>query len=254
MRRTLLSVLAVVACAGCSQSAPSAAPSTAPALTSSEAAPAPQAPAQPAAAEAPAKSLAVSDGEPAPPESTPTQVAATAKPRTAAKPVVAQYADDVPTVLLTAAERAQLKVGVGDQMPAIELPKREGGSAPLESLAGEQATVVLFWGADRWMSHTALADLAKEVAGAPDRQGVNVVGVAVGLKVDAVAAELEKSGAKFPQLLDADGRALAQLGAPKLPRVYVLDAAGKIAWFDVEYSEATRRDLHATLAALAPPQ
>ena len=36
-----------------------------------------------------------------------------------------------------------------------------------------------------------------------------------------------------------------------LPRIYVLDAQRRIAWFDIEYSEATRRELQQTLAALA---
>ena len=36
----------------------------------------------------------------------------------------------------------------------------------------------------------------------------------------------------FPNLLDADGKAFAQVGSEKLPRTFVLDPSGKILWFD----------------------
>jgi len=44
-------------------------------------------------------------------------------------------------------------------------------------------------------------------------------------------------------LLDADGSAMAKVGLEKLPRTYLLDAQGKILWFDIEYSRSTRREL-----------
>jgi hypothetical protein len=36
-----------------------------------------------------------------------------------------------------------------------------------------------------------------------------------------------------------------------MPRVYVIDGNHRIAWFDIEFSEATRRELRQTLATLA---
>jgi len=54
----------------------------------------------------------------------------------------------------------------------------------------------------------------------------------------------------FAQLLDTSGSALAQVGSVALPRLYVLDPAGQIVWFDIEYSESTRRELSQTLGVL----
>lgn len=155
----------------------------------------------------------------------------------------------IPPVLLTAGHQALCKVGVGDQFPAIELPKLAGGEASLQQLAGKQGTVVCIWRPDRWMSRAALKDLAG-LAKSDVAEGFTFVGIAVGQSADAAQAELQKAGAEFTQLLDAEAATLAQVGPDSLPRLYVLDAQGKIVWFDIEFSEATRRELRQTLAAL----
>lgn len=167
--------------------------------------------------------------------------------REAAKPVVGDPAAGVPEVFLSAGHSKLCKVNVGDVIPTIELPKLDGGNATLESLAGPKATVVVFWTADRWMSATALEDLGR----LEPPEGVAIVGIAVNVKADAAPGVVEKTGAEFPQLVDADGTAFAQVGEAALPRIYVLDGQRRVAWFDIEYSEATRRELEQTLAVLA---
>lgn len=196
----------------------------------------------------------VEDAAAEPEEAETTETAATASAdappvtREAAKPVVESYADGVPPVLLSAGHAALCKVMVGDAFPKIELPTLDGGSVQqLASLAGQRATVVVFWTGDRWMSESVLRDLAAMEL----NEGVAVVGIATKVAQDAAGNLLAKTGAKFPQLFDADGQALAAVGQDALPRIYVLDGEGRIAWFDLEYSEATRRELAQTLAALA---
>ena len=44
----------------------------------------------------------------------------------------------------------------------------------------------------------------------------------------------------FPILMDPSGDYFSQVATERLPRIYVLDRDGKIAWFDVDYSR--RRD------------
>jgi hypothetical protein len=100
------------------------------------------------------------------------------------------------------------------------------------------------------MSRIAVADVAKDVAAKIKDKSVVVVGIVEAKNAQDAQADLAKFGAKFPQLLDGDGAAFAQVGTNSLPRVYVLDAQRKIAWFDIEFSEATRRELAQTLAAL----
>ena len=128
-------------------------------------------------------------------------------------------------------------------------PKLGGGDAKVADLAGKKATVVLFWAPDRWMAEGALVDLGIEAA-AFGGKGAGFVGIVEGPANDKTDGLIKSAGTGLTQLADADGAALAQVGELALPRIYVLDSQGKVAWFDIEYSEATRRELRQTLAEL----
>jgi peroxiredoxin len=164
--------------------------------------------------------------------------------------VVSEYAPNVPPVFLSGGHAQLCRVLVGDEFPAIELPQMGSGPTKLSAFAGQKATVVLFWTPDQWMSRVALSDIGKDIAAKARDSSVGVIGVVVGTTEESAKATMEKAGAKFSQLVDADGSALAQVGTGALPRVYVLDGNHRVAWFDIEYSEATRRELQQTLAAL----
>jgi peroxiredoxin len=172
------------------------------------------------------------------------------KPRTAfyradAKPAV------MPHVLLSKGDEAACKVKVGDAMPAMELPKLGGTSkTKLADLYGKNATVVVFWKGDRRMSQQQLADIKTDIVEPFHNEGVAVVGVAVDESAKDAEAAVKKSGATIPNLHDADGKAFAQIGSGRFPRTYVLDPSGKIVWFDIEYSLATRRELHQALEVI----
>lgn len=156
---------------------------------------------------------------------------------------------NIPPVLLTAGHRKLCLVNVGDTMPVFNLPLLGGDMTDLSNLYGKQATIVLFWHPDRWMARAALTDftaLVKQL----DAQQVSMIGIAVGQPAGAVQAKLNQVQATFPQLLDTTSAAFAQVGTVALPRIYVLDTEGKIVWFDIEYSEATRRELRQTLDVL----
>jgi peroxiredoxin len=164
-----------------------------------------------------------------------------------AKDAPEDEAPSIPKVFLTSEHSALCRVRTGDSLPAISLPQLRGGDTELAELQGKQATVVLFWSDDPWMSETALADLAQlDVS-----EDVAIVGIAVKLANNEVQAATEKASAKFPIMLDADGKAFNQIGMTKLPRVYVLNEAGEILWFDIEYSQSTHRELKQTLDVLA---
>lgn len=156
----------------------------------------------------------------------------------------------VPPVLLSADHAKLCKLTVGDQFPAIELPTLDGAAAKVADLAKGKPTVVLFWTPDRWMSRSALADVNQTIANAKGRE-IAAVAIVEGAVNDGVKQIIADSGAKFPQLADADGAAFAQVGEQALPRIFVLDKAGKIAWFDIEFSQASRREMQQALAALA---
>jgi len=156
----------------------------------------------------------------------------------------------IPPVLLSAGHRNLCRVHVGDRLPAIELSRLGGDVTDLADLQGKRATIVLFWHPDRWMAQEALRDFSAHVrqwAG----ESVAWVGIACGQPAEAAQAQLAAVQANFPQLLDQDDHAFSlvstSVGTTSLPRIYVLDAAGKIVWFDIEYSEATRRELRQTI-------
>jgi peroxiredoxin len=155
----------------------------------------------------------------------------------------------VPPVLLTKQHEALCRVKVGDKLPEIELPKVLGGNAKLSALYGKAATVVVFWKGDRQMALDELADLGPDVVQKFGPRGVDVVGIAVSESTGDVQSVVEKTAASFPQLLDADGKAFDKVGSQKFPWTLVLDANGKIIYFDLEYSLATRRELQQALLA-----
>jgi peroxiredoxin len=159
-------------------------------------------------------------------------------------------AAQVPKVELSKAEQVLCKLKVGDAMPKFELPKVEGGNASLASLMGKKATVVVFWKGDRRMAREQLADMGPDVVEPFADKGVEVIGIAVDELANNAQATLQKAKATFPNLVDAGGKVFAQVGSQRLPRTFVLDASGKIVWFDIEYSLMTRRELKQTLNAL----
>lgn len=156
----------------------------------------------------------------------------------------------IPHVSLSTLHAKWCVANVSDAFPEIELPQLGGPNTKLATLYGKKATVVLFWSEDRWMSKMALHDLVYFVVGEHEPADVAIVGIAVQLPAGFAQRLLNQSKAKFPQLLDTSGSALARVGSVALPRLYVLDPEGNIVWFDIEYSESTRRELQQTLEVL----
>ncbi|MEE8452472.1 MAG: redoxin domain-containing protein [Thermoguttaceae bacterium] len=166
----------------------------------------------------------------------------------------------IPEVRLTDALRATCVLFVGQTMPEAELPGLDGQLHPLRALYGEKLTVVCFWtlGSTEITQVFAggiLADLAGDVAMPYADKGVQVIAINEGdsiENVDALAGEVEvedevKVKQVLPIFLDPDGALFAQVANERLPRIYVLDAEGKILWFDMEYSEITRDELLQTI-------
>jgi peroxiredoxin len=74
-------------------------------------------------------------------------------------------------------------------------------------------------------------------------KGVAVVGISVKDSPEAARKAVEQAGVKYVNLLDPQGTYFAKVATEKIPRVYLLDASGKVLWLDIEYSTSTRRDL-----------
>lgn len=152
---------------------------------------------------------------------------------------------EIPKVILSAQHQAMCQVDIGDALPALTLTGDQG-QVELKSLLGKKATVVAVVGYQHWMNPALLQDLPGDVLKPYEKKGVEVVVVKTGNS----PAKLPK-GSPLAMLGDPTGEQFAKLGSGRQPRVYVLDAAGKILWFDIEYSRSTRRDLKQTLASVA---
>jgi peroxiredoxin len=158
----------------------------------------------------------------------------------------------LPPVFLSKSEQPLCKVKVGDAMPPVKLPKLDKGEeVDLATMYGRTATLVVFWKSDRRMAQQQLADIGPDVIEPFGKAGLSVIGIAVDETPESAKAALEKHGANFPNLLDENGKAFAQVGSERLPRTYLIDPQGKILWFDIEYSNATRRELQQALRAVS---
>jgi peroxiredoxin len=149
----------------------------------------------------------------------------------------------MPEVKMPAALAQTCLVKVGDAMPEAALANLEGKPAALRSLLGKKLTAVLFWQSDNMYATQALEYLELDVVKQFGAKGVQAVGINVKDAPDAARKAVEESAAKYVNLLDPAGAYYAKVATEKIPRVYLLDAAGKVLWFDIEYSTSTRRDL-----------
>jgi len=146
-------------------------------------------------------------------------------------------------VLLTEQHEQLCHVLVGDQMPDLAVQNFAGSQVQLSSLYGERATVVFFWESELLFARWELADLGPGIAAKYGDLGVQVVGINVGDLAEVAQQQISAAGATYPQLHDPSGEAFSKVGKEKLPRTYLLDASGKILWFDIEYSRSARREL-----------
>ncbi len=147
-----------------------------------------------------------------------------------------------PQVVLSRAHELTCLVAVGDVLPNLSLARLSGEEVTLDSLRGDQLTVVVFWNNRLAFAREQFSRLAVEVARPYRHLGVNVVAVNVGDPVE----QIELHGVPQDEVtcvLDVAGTAIEQVATAKLPRTYLIDGEGRILWFDIEYSRTTRRQL-----------
>lgn len=164
-----------------------------------------------------------------------------------------EAADDkasVPPVQMTEQHRKLVHVKEGEPFPNLKLPRVADEPIEFNKLRGKAATVVVIWSDDHWMTQAALTDLAKDVPRLFGKKPVSMVGIAVNQTSEAAQATLAKHQVQFPHLVDADGEAVKQVTEAALPNIFAVGPDGKVAWFDIEYSEASRRELRQTIEAL----
>lgn len=153
----------------------------------------------------------------------------------------------IPEVVLSEQHASLCKVRVADPFPNLELPNLDGEKRSLTELFGAKLTLVVFWNATQTTGLEELSDLSRYYLPRFGDKGLAVVAINTGDQPQLAHELANHVGTGYPVLCDSDGEALKQVATGKLPRTYLLDASGKVLWFDLEYSPTTRRDLAAAI-------
>lgn len=173
---------------------------------------------------------------------------AAAKPAPVAEPTTPKAVEPPPKPTMPKTTFTEMRtktnlVNVGDAMPNAALQDLGGQPVELRSLFGPKLTVVCFWNGQGTSNLQALSELEKYIAQIYGQKGVAVIGINQGDQPQVIKEKVKLAAAKFPILQDPAGDYFKKVATETLPRIYLLDASGKILWFDTEYSRGTRRDL-----------
>lgn len=156
----------------------------------------------------------------------------------------------IPKVELADMDAKMCLVKVGDVLPDAELPDLAGKKQQLRDLYGPRLTIVFFWSAEGPYGVEELQDMANGLCDSFADKGLRVIGVDCGDSAAVATENASAAAATFPILLDDDGALLAKVARARLPRSYLLDASGRILWFDMEYSRSTQHDLIQAMEAV----
>jgi peroxiredoxin len=149
-----------------------------------------------------------------------------------------------PEVILSQYHAQTCVIGVGDLFPSATLPDLDGNPRELTQLYGDRMTIILFWNAKAFYAREQFTRIMHECHKRYGALGVRVVAINVGDSPEVVQELATKHGVTIPCLLDADRKVFAQAATDLLPRTYLLDAGGRVVWFDLEYSRSQRLELH----------
>ncbi|PSQ79681.1 MAG: thioredoxin family protein [Bacteroidetes bacterium QS_8_68_15] len=140
------------------------------------------------------------------------------------------------TLTLAGAAGAAAQCAIGSSMPAAsqQMPNATGAAASLSSLAGDNATVVIFWSNQcPWTKkyEQRVLDLASKY----DGQGGQFVLVNANSTSDFPQESLsaikeQASGYSMPYLKDQGGQLADAFGAKRTPHVFVYDGQGTLAY------------------------
>lgn len=139
---------------------------------------------------------------------------------------------------------------VGDTIPAITRSDLDGKQTSLDTLRGQgKLAVLLFWDSKTPLGPHALKSLQRYLI---DEQGsdVKVIAINRGESATQVRKIVTQTGISFPVLLDEDAAVFSQFATSTVPRIYLVDAAGKILWLEVPFQgQTTIKTLKQAIAA-----
>lgn len=165
-----------------------------------------------------------------------------AKTRKKTKPVYKPKPEEppkIPTVVLSKEFEEKCRVFQNQPMPDAELTDLEGNAKTMKSLYGSKLTVVCFWSLSatpKGPQIIGLKQMLKDLAaigGKFPATDVRLVGIDVKDPPDEAGKLLKEIDVTFTNLLDPQAAFFDKVGTDALPRIYLLDARGKILWFEL---------------------
>lgn len=163
------------------------------------------------------------------------------------------FTQDVPEVVLSETLAATCLVKVGDTFPTGILNDLAGTPINLSDLIGVENykyTIIFFWNSSSSSSLQELEDMDQEMLIQYGPHGLMIIGINEKDSPEMAQEKLDDAGADLPILMDPDGEFFDKVATEIIARTYLLDAEGTILWFDIEYSEATRRTLRHAIESL----
>ncbi|MFO7907810.1 MAG: hypothetical protein R6U98_34510 [Pirellulaceae bacterium] len=164
-------------------------------------------------------------------------------------PVIPSAGDILaPSVSMSHEHRKSCLVYIGDSMPDGRLSDHEGKQhSVLESL-GKRLTAIVFWNTKNPYALEQFEQLEHDLV--PFKQWeVQTIAIHVGPEPSNYAQLCQRFGQGVLCLSDPDQAYFGAIASGSVPRTYLLNAEGEVAWLDIEYSCTTRHDLRNALFA-----
>lgn len=149
----------------------------------------------------------------------------------------------IPKVLLSEGHKKTCLKRVGDELGDFTLKNINGESVKLNEQLSDELTVLIFWTQNSVSGYEQFRRIPVDILGKFAAYRVKVVAVHVGGSVEETKRLTGDAGDKIVSLVDTDSKLFNAFAAAHIPRTYVLDKDGRIAWLDLEYSEGSRRSL-----------
>lgn len=181
--------------------------------------------------------------------------AAPSPPVSQKPPLDSPHPTALPDVVMAESDRNACKVFVGDPFPDFELNDIGGQAHSGVASRGGKGTVIVFFqlGDDtvsRLRAENLLLDIQSDIASKYAADEIAALAIHAGEAPPHLGEILKNAEVTFPVLVDADDALLTQLTTKKPPCLYLLDGEGNVAWMDIEYGPAVRKQLVQAVQAL----
>lgn len=152
-----------------------------------------------------------------------------------------------PSVLMSAGHKASCVKFVGDSIGDTVVTDIKGSEHQLPKLLSDKLTVLIFWRDNSRAGMEQFRRIPVDILGSFAKHRVKVIAANVGGDIANTRRLTGKDDQMIVSLVDTDANLFSQFAKSGAPRTYLLDADGKILWFDMEYSQSMQRDLENAL-------